>query len=736
MKKLVLAILALVAVSMVAACAETTVKEVPVEVIVEKEIIKEVPVDRIVMQEVVKEVQVPGETVVVEKEVIKEVMVPGETAVITKEVIKEVPVEVVVTQEVVKEVMVPGETVVVERTVEVIKEVPVATFAKFGEAPGLLQLVQSGKLRPVEERLPKEPMVIATQEIGAYGGDFRSFTPSPQVQWAMQLMNKTGFLRWSTDGNTIIPHVASKWEVSDDGKVYTFWLREGMRWSDGAPFTADDVTFQYEDIILDPRITLASEKRGGALFGKIAKVDDFTVTMTFEQPNYLFPQILTQLDTPGLNLPGWQSGIPFSPAHYIKQFIPKHAGGDEALAKRAEAEGFTSWEEMFVERFSTSLNPERPTHRPWVVETSIRAKQYRAVRNAYFSGVDPAGNQLPYIDRLIFDQIPDSGIQSIKALAGEFSLFKINDADLGTFVLNKAKGGYDVYEWKPMGTTEMLVINQSWEGPEAEYMTNKDFRVALSIAIDRGEINEIFFNGKGEIRQPMPPAGHPHYPGGAYAFLHTEYDPDGANEILDQILPNKDSDGFRLMSNGEPLELIITNSPEGGQTNDIAEVVIQDWKDVGIKAELDLIARLLTVSRGNANDCMIGPGSHRGTAFLYSTPQQNAPYSPNGCGDMAPLYTEWFQTKGAEGMEPPPLLKRLQDIIGEGRSAPLAVGDELGRELYRLHAENLWQIGLVGQSPVYRLVKDSMGNVPRDAAEGWPIRSPSNMFPEQWFFRN
>ena len=137
MKKLVLAILALVAISMVAACAETTVKEVPVEVIVEKEIIKEVPVDRIVMQEVVKEV------------------------------------------------MVPGETVVVERTVEVIKEVPVATFAKFGEAPGLLQLVQAGKLRPVEERLPKEPMVIATQEIGAYGGDFRSFTPSPQVQWAM-----------------------------------------------------------------------------------------------------------------------------------------------------------------------------------------------------------------------------------------------------------------------------------------------------------------------------------------------------------------------------------------------------------------------------------------------------------------------------------------------------------------------------------------------------------------------
>ena len=222
MTRLILALFALVAVSLVAAaCTEEVVREVPVEVVVEKEVVREVPVEKIVTQEVVKEVTVPGETVVVEKEVIKEVQVPGETVVVTQEVVKEVPVEVVVTQEVVKEV-----EVVMEKIVEVpgaavvqIKEVPVATFARFGEAPMLQQLALAGSLPPVEQRLPKEPLVIATQEIGRYGGEYRTccFT-SPDNGWTMQLTNKTGMLRFSIDGNLVLPNVARKWAVSDDGQ--------------------------------------------------------------------------------------------------------------------------------------------------------------------------------------------------------------------------------------------------------------------------------------------------------------------------------------------------------------------------------------------------------------------------------------------------------------------------------------------------------------------------------------
>ena len=421
MKKLVLSIIALFALALAACAGEEVVKEVPVEVVVEKEVVKEVPVEKIVTQEVVKEVTLPGETVVVEKEVIREVQVPGETVVVEKEVVKEVPVEVVVEKEVVKEVEVIKERIVEVpgATVVEIKEVPVATFASFGEAPQLQQLAQAGKLPPVEQRLPKEPMVIGTAEIGRYGGDFRSFLPTPQVQWAMQLMNKTGFLRWSTDGNTIIPHVASKWEVSDDGMVYTFRLREGMRWSDGAPFTADDVMFQYEDIILDPRLTLDSEKRGGALFG-----EDREDRRLHGHDDLRAAQLPLPADTDAARHSGTEPArlavrhpLLTRPLHQAVH--PQARRRARRPLPRGRKRRASPAGRRCSSRGSAPLSiPERPTHRPWVVETSIRAKQYRAIRNAYFSGVDPAGNQLPYIDRLVFDQIPDPGIQSIKALAG------------------------------------------------------------------------------------------------------------------------------------------------------------------------------------------------------------------------------------------------------------------------------------------------------------------------------
>ena len=742
MTRLILALFALVAVSLVAAaCTEEVVREVPVEVIVEKEVVKEVPVEKIVTQEVIKEVKVPGETIVVEKEVTKEVMVPGETVVVTQEVVKEVPVEVVVTQEVVKEV-----EVVMEKIVEVpgaavvqIKEVPVATFARFGEAPMLQQLALAGSLPPVEQRLPKEPLVIATQEIGRYGGEYRTccFT-SPDNGWTMQLTNKTGMLRFSIDGNLVLPNVARKWEVSDDGKVYTFWLREGMRWSDGAPFTANDFEFQYQDIIGNSDITIENEKRGGALLGKIEKVDDYQVTMTFDFPNFLFPPLLTQLDTPGFILPGWQSGIPYSPAHYMKQWLPKYAeGGQAALDQKAADAGLSSWIDLFIERFSTIVNTERPVTRPWVAETSIRTKQYRGLRNPFYFGVDSAGNQLPYIDRIVWDLIPEPEIQALKALQGEFSQYNIPAANFGTFVQKKEEVGFDIYAWKPLGgSNEAIWWNMSWEGPEKEYINNKDFRVALALAIDREELNDIFYNGLATIRNSLPAPGHPHHPGAQYETLHTQYDPDASNAMLDEILPNKDGEGYRLAADGNPLELVIVSSLTRPTANDIMNEVVRYWADVGIKAKVDIQARLLMFETANSNEAMSCAWAHDTTGFVFTAPQKSAAVAASGCENNGPAYARWYQTEGKQGIEPSPEMKRLQEIIEIGKTSPLAVGDEAARELFRSHAENQWIITMFGMNPGARLVMNNMANVPRDAASGWPIRSPSNMYPEQWFFRN
>ena len=737
MGKYVLALIALLALSMAAAaCREEVVKEVAVEKVVTQEVVKEIPVEVVVTKEIIKEVRVPGETVVVEREVVKTVEVPVEKLV-TQEVIREIPVEVVVTKEVIKEVRVPGETVVVTKEIEVIKEVEVATFARFGEAPGLKQLTQAGLLPPVEQRIPKQPMVIATQEIGRYGGDYRGYLTSPDNGWTMQLTNKTGMLRYSTDGNVIIPHVARKWDVSEDGKVYTFWLREGMKWSDGAPFTADDFMFQYSDIILDDRLTIPTEKRGGALLGEIAKVNDYTITMSFDQPNYLFPQTLTQLDTPGFIVPGWQSGIPFSPGHYLRQWLPKYAdGGEASLANMAMEEGLATWMDLFIEKFSTLVNADRPTVRPWALETSIRARQYRGARNPFFFGVDPAGNQLPYIDRLIYDLVTDPGVISLKALSGEYSTYGVPSADLGAFMENRERGNFDIYHWTPLsGTDSGLYFNMSWQGPEKEYINDRDFRIALSIAIDRGEINEITFAGRGEARNGVPPAGHPYYPGGQYAYLHTEYDPERANEILDGIVPNKDGDGWRLMANGDRLQMIFT-TPPGTQINDVMEQVATYWQAVGVWTKNDQISRSGASTRAQANEAMMCSGGNGTAPFVFSAPQKTAPVMLSGCENIGPEYIRWFQTKGEQGIEPPEDIQRLQRLATDGKNMPVEQGNEMAKEIFRMHAENQWIIGIVGLVPGNLMVSNNLRNVPRTATSAWPIRSPSNAFPEQWFFSN
>jgi peptide/nickel transport system substrate-binding protein len=554
----------------------------------------------------------------------------------------------------------------------------------------------------------------------------------------MQLTNKTGMLRFSIDGNLVLPNVAKSWDVSADGKVYTFDLREGMRWSDGAPFTADDFVFQYQDIIGNTDITIASEKRGGALLGKIEKVDDVTVTMTFENPNYLFPPLLTQLDTPGFILPGWQSGIPYSPAHYLKQFLPKYAdGGEAALDKMADDAGLSSWIDLFIEKFSTVVNTDRPVTRPWMAETSIRTKQYRGVRNPFYFGVDAAGNQLPYINRIVMDLIPEPEIQALKALQGEFSLYRIPAANFGAFVAGQEKGDFEIYKWKPLGgSNEAIWWNMAWEGPEKEYINNQDFRIALSLAIDREELNDIFYNGLATIRNSLPAPGHPHHPGAQYETLHTQFDVDASNAMLDKILPNKDGSGFRLAADGEPLQIIIVSSITRPLANDIMNEVVRYWADVGVKAKVDIQARSLMFETANANEAMSCAWGHDTTGFLFSAPQKSAPVAASGCENNGPAYARYFQTGGSDGIKPSPEMQRLQDIIEIGKNSPLEVGNEAGRELFQSHAENQWMISLFGMTPDMRAIDNNMGNVPREAARGWPIRSPSNMYPEMWFFRN
>ena len=708
MKKLLLlaALSAIFAVAL-AACGEGTaapaaqIVEVPKEVIVEKEIIKEVPVVQVVEKEVVKIVEVPGETVVVEKQV-----------------------------EVVRTVEVPVETIR-----EVVRVVEIATnlLPEFGEAPELAQLVQAGKLPPVAERIGKDPLVIAVQEVGRYGGTWRRAFTSPNDGWNFGRLNKTSLVRWSTDGTRILPGVAKSWSSSADGKVWTFKLREGMRWSDGVPVTADDYIFQYEDITLDPRLTIQTEKRGGARLGVVEKIDDFTITMTFENSNFNFMEELTQIDSYGNIAPGWQSGIPYSPRHFLKQYLPKYADGGEAgLQKIAQDQGLSNWEELFREKFATAdKSADRPSVAPWLATSGVRDPQMRAIRNPYFYGIDQAGNQLPYIDRVVWDLIPDAEVINLKAIAGEIDM-QTRHIQFNNFPVlkqNEDLGDYHL-AWKTFAGGQGYVFNNTYDGPEREWLSNRDFRAALNMAVDRSAINEISYLGLGSPRQPVPSRTHPFYPGDQYANMNTTHDPDKANQILDSIgLNNKDGDGFRLGSDGKRLTIVITLYNNA----DIAEQVAQYWESVGVKTKVDVVIRATADTKGRAGQLMVcsgGPAAH----FMLSAANVTIPRTTTEC-NMSQDWSTWNQTDGNDGIEPPAEVKRMIDLIDEAKAVSLEEAAFKIQEAFRIMMDGAYVLGLVGEVPCVVVISNNMANVPEEAACNWPIRTPANAFPEGYFFR-
>jgi peptide/nickel transport system substrate-binding protein len=740
MRKLTLALFAIVVFSMfLVACAagESEVITVTKEVVVEKEVIKEVKVPGetiIVEKEIVKEVEVkvPGETVIVEKEVVKEVKVKGETVIVEKVVVKEVKVKgetVIVEKEVVKEVEV--EKVVV---VEVITEVPVALARpfQFSEAPMLAKLVKAGTLPPVEQRLPVNPLVQPVhEEIGQYGGTWRRTFRGTADGANMMRMWHAGLINFSEDGSHVVPYVAESWTVSDDLRVYTFRLRTNHKWSDGEPFNADDIMFWYNDIALNKDLNpnVASWLAPNGNVGLVTKIDDVTVRFSFEEPYGVFLEWFAQRDHV-------VSGI-VQPAHYLKQFHASYA--DKATLDKLVADSaFETWTAMFNDIIRKERNADIPSLDNWISRTTTRDQQYIMERNPYYFAVDTAGNQLPYIDRIVMDLIEDTEVMNLKAMAGEVDMqcrfMKFSNYPL--FKQNEDKGDYrTALAFRDGALTATIVFNQSYDfdakDPVSEWLRNKTFRQALSIAIDRDRINELAYLGLGTMSQQTVPKDHPYYPGDEYALRYIEYNPNLANQMLDEILPKKDTDGNRLLPNGETL--ILQAEWWSAGVDLWGPLVQEDWTAVGIKSNLKEQQRGLFYDRIRSNEFQIEFSGQGGWMFLFTYPYWTAPW--HNVSRMGPGFAEWYQSRGAKGTAPTGNLLRTLEILDEAQGATPAERAELARENFRILNEELYTIGVIAKTPGPCVVKNNMGNVPQVLINEWTQRSPGNHRTETFFFK-
>ena len=652
-----------------------------------------------------------------------------------------------ITEEVEVTRVVEGETITEVVEVTRVVEAPAEEAmddSMYHEAPMLRARVASGDLPPVEERLPSEPLVEeVVDSVGQYGGTLRRAFLGPGDHNNYTRVVYDALVRWAPDGSQVIPHIAKGWEANDDFSEWTIFLREGHKWSDGEPFTADDIMFWYEHILLNedliPSIPVWMQNTDGSV-ATVEKVDDYSVKWTYDHPNTAFLLDLANMDGADKEM----FNLSFVPAHYLMDYHPDFADPDELQAK-VDAAGFDTWVELFAVQSMPHVSGTRPSLAAWAPNgTNTSDQVFTLTRNPYYFAVDPEGNQLPYIDEVRFTFFADKEALNLAAVAGEIDMQgrHINMSAYPVLKENEATSNYHVIAWPTFGGSDAVVMfNQTWIANDPEMgalFQNKDFRIALSYAIDRNAILESAFLGLGEARQAVPAPFHPYYPGDESAFKYTEFDQDQANALLDSIgLTERDDEGMRLLPNGEPLDIEIGVVPAFGNWPDIAQLIVEDWADVGIRAHVEIRERTVHFEMRPNNQLMAEIWNDDTTGFPFSgQPKQDV--RSGTALTFAPLYADWYRTNGAEGLEPPDEIKQLTAIIDEAKVSDPERQIELAKELFTIWADNVWEIGTVGLTPMVQgvvVVNDSLMNVPAVAGNDWPLRTPGDTRPEQYYFQ-
>ncbi|HXA23586.1 MAG TPA: ABC transporter substrate-binding protein [Acetobacteraceae bacterium] len=614
-----------------------------------------------------------------------------------------------------------------------------AQSGKFQEAPALAEQVKAGKLPPAEQRLPEQPLVVpVVEKVGEYGGVWRRAFLGPADANNYVRVVYDGLFRFTPDGAEIEPKIAVGAKSSGDFKVWTILLRKGARWSDGAPFTADDIVFWYKDVLLNKDLmpSLPSWIRNAdGTAANVEKVDDYTVRFTYDRPATLFlTEVANQDGADG-------SYAMFLPAHYLKKFHPAYTAKED-LDRLAQEVSFKTWTELFLSRATLYQNPERPTMAAWMPVSRVSDPVFMLRRNPYYIGVDTAGNQLPYIDEVRFTYFADQQALNLAAIAGNFDMQArhIQMTNYPVLKEQEKNGKYRVLTWPTFGGADAVInFNMTYNAdPEiGKLIRTKDFRVALSIAINRDEIKESVFLGLGEARQGVPAPWHPYFPGKEWATKHTEFNRDEANKVLDALgLTKRDAQGIRLMVNGKPATIELSVVPAFGAWPDVAQLVARDWEAVGIKTVVQIRERALHFKMNDANELMASIWNEDTTAFPFTG---NAKFDPRNTPilTLGPLYTRWLTSGGKEGVEPIEPIKRIMQLVDTARTVGRDGQIQAAQELFRIWADNVFEIGTIGLTPMVQgvvVVNSKLHNVPTTIGNDWPLRTPGNTRTEQYFF--
>ena len=609
-----------------------------------------------------------------------------------------------------------------------------------GEAPQLAALVKDGKLPPLAERLPQNPMVVKPWEkVGTYGGTLRrGLRGSSDHNGILRLVGNQSLVRWNMDFTEVLPNLAEKWDVNADATQFTFHLLKGAKWSDGHPFSADDVVFAIEDCVKNTEL-YSSTPAQLAVAGKavvVEKIDDSTVKFTFAAPNALY---LENLATPLGQHPT------LFPKHYCSKFLPKY---NKTLDADVKAAGVSSWTELFrakcgdIEIPSRWSNVDKPVMDPWVVKEPYSGGATRVVmsRNPYFWQVDTEGNQLPYIDELNFGISQDVESLMLNVISGKIDIQERHISVLAnkpTLSQNMQKGDYRLMTLVPSASQQcQIYLNMTHKDPAMRKMLgDKSFRQALSMGLNRQEIIDIVYFGQSEGYQAGPRPSHPWYHE-KLARQATEYDPDKAAAMLDKAgYDKKGGNGIRLRPDGQPvffsIDVIPTLYPD---LVDALELVKAQWAQIGVDIKVNTIERALYYTRGddNAHDAAVWPGP--GGLDPMLDPRDFFAFHPQGSRYAIP-WALWYTSNGQRGEEPPESQKKRMKLFDEARStADLDKRGAAMKQIFDLAAEDFETIGLCLAVGGFGVIRNNLRNVPEKEPDSWSWPNPGPALPQQFTF--
>ena len=592
-----------------------------------------------------------------------------------------------------------------------------ATPAKLIETPMLQEDVNAKKLPPVKQRLPDNPLVVTmdgkTSEIGHHGGTLNMLIGRARD---VRMLVVHGYARLiGYDRNLqMAPDILESMDVKED-RIYTLKLRKGHKWSDGAPFTSDDFRYFWEDVANDKDLSPAGPPAELLVDGKPPLVeypDKTTVRYTWLKPNAEF-------------LPRMAGASPlfiFRPAHYLKQFHKKYT--PKVIDIEKNDPGKRTWAAIHnrEDNMVQYDNPKLPTLQPWINTTKAPADRFIAVRNPYFHRVDENGRQLPYIDKVVLP-VADAKLIPAKAGAGESDL-QARDLQFNNFTFLKKSekaNNYRTFLWRTArGSHFALFPNLNVTDPVWKALfRDVRFRHALSMAIDRSQVNQVLYFGLASESNNTVVPESPLFKK-QYQTQWAQYDRKAADKLLDEIGLKRGADGFRRLPDGRPLEIIVETAGESTEQTDVLELIRDTWRQSGIKLFSKPSQRDVLRNRVFSGEAMMSvwDGIENGMPSAETSPDELAPVSQIQL--QWPKFGQFFETAGKAGEAPDiPEAIELMKLNDAWRGANHEAREKIWQRMLTIHAEQQFSIGVINNVLQPVVVSNSLKNVPEKGMYNW-----------------